>query len=302
MSDQTAESSTVSQKRKLPVKQGDEAPVLHHTFDPTDAPILPKPPKAPKIDPAPAPATTSVPVEKKSKAKITLFNNIDVTKFTLGPLNRTPKNLSKYVSVDYLDGSELILTPKLYLGYGFFKNDMAYSLSPILMGVPPNRKPNDEITLEQQANPELLERIAMQDMCNKIDEFIIDQAVINSMSWFGREVPRERLAKMMRPTATPNVDKITEEEYCNTIRFTFPMSMQGKPQFKVYYDKGGDVDPDELVKKELKQWCKIGFTFKKITFPNTGTYKFGLQCTAHQMVLFQGKSDAFLGERLLTME
>lgn len=301
-----------TRKRTIPVtKASEDVAVTHHTFGETDEPPKKQQKKAPEVA-----AKKEQPVVKKEKeqqaqtkkkesesstdepstaGKLSVvpvpFTQVDFSLFTFSGVKSSPKNHAKYVEIGYGDKSELFVTPKLYCGYGFFKNDQSYSLSPSFLGVEPSWKVGTEPSPEMEANAELMDRIRFYEKCMNFDEFLLDIAVQRSTEWFGgRQIPKEKLRAIYRPLATPNVDKLDDEkEYSRTLKLTFPINMKGEPNFRMYQDGvEGDLNPDDYVKTEMKCWAKFGLGFRKITFPNSGKYKFGIQMVVYQMALYKG--------------
>lgn len=298
MSSPAEESIEATKKRKISVKEEDSSvPVVHHTFDPSDEPIAPKKPKktetpAPK---KPATETVAAPTEKKSDdVQIIKFQDVDTKLFRFDGVTHTPKNKAKNVIIHYGNGNELFVTPPMYVGYGFFKNDMSYNISASFLGVDPMRNitPEGTAVVIDEENADLVDRVACYDKCFSFDDYLLNLAVERSPEWFGRQITKDKLKLLYRPLATPNVDKFDDEKrYPSTIKFTIPIAEDGSTSFK-FFNKGTkeDLDPDTYLNKELKSWAKFGFTIKKVTFPTSGKYKFGVQVIAHQMMLIKTNS------------
>lgn len=259
------------------------------------------------ISPSSTPEQSTIKQEESapkpaSDIKILDFSDLKPDMLDIGArLETTSKNRAKFVSVKLKDPKVVIRSPKLCI-QGLWPNDMGFTVKASVMGLSGDRKKGEPVAVDPKypntPQEELDERANSHDAALDLDEFFKDLLVKKSVEWLGKQLPREYVDKYWRPTMVSRQDEITGARYPPQFQFTASKTEDGKALFSIKDDTGQPIDPSTLIlvqggEKKKSMFCRVGFTVRRITFPNSGAYKYGLQLIAQTIRIFRGTGGAF---------
>lgn len=273
----------------------------------------PPPPPVSSTDDDEAPAPAPPP---KPASNVKLLDFKDLKPDHLAVANRqdiTKKNGARFVKVELNDKSTVIRSPKLFFS-GIWSNDSGYTLHGVMLGVPGNRQRGEPIPPDPKypnaPAEELTEKEEAHDAALDLDEFFI-KILVNNPQWYKRqpatdEASRAKLEtfvrKWWRPIAQGRYDEDKEVYYSPQFTFTMSVAEDGKDLFVIRDDAGNPVDPKSLVltqggEKKPGMFCRVGFTVRRITFPNNAkNHKFALQLIVQSVRLLRGSGGSFKEE------
>tara|TARA_Y100000816_G_C26107410_1_gene588977 strand:+ start:430 stop:1068 length:639 start_codon:yes stop_codon:yes gene_type:complete len=161
-------------------------------------------------------------------ASILKVSNFDMTALSVSEMTKNKQgNNTAYLSTP-TSKKIIIQSPQMLSPFGL-------SEYPTESGV----KYSLDLSFGEMSDPKVRE---FYEMCKKLDEYMINKAIENSVKWFGKQMTKEVLEEFYRPIVKKGKAKNSIESYPDTVKFKIR-----NINMNIYDDNKNKVNTDDSI-------------------------------------------------------